>query len=1175
MPVCARSRILLSTFLSLSLAVAASGCKKSSGLKVCGVGGECPDGQACADNHCYPMLCESDACHSGEVCVDGVCLTEECISVTCPAGELCAADGKCHASKCGQTDCAGGRVCEGTACVDPACYGRTCPSGQVCVAGGCVQPDCPTKACADTEVCVSNSCVDVQCAGAECPEGKVCQGGQCVTCKPGDTTCSCGSGPACADDQACVNGTCTYAVCREDGCRKGEICQANVCVSVPCAGKTCSEGQVCVAGACESASCGEQTCAVGEACRNGACVDGLCAGVSCPSGEVCTAGRCLPTACDGTPCPTGMVCSAGRCVEAACVDVTCQPGRSCVAGACEICLDGNLTCGCAAATCNFGEVCMGGACREEICMGEACKVGEYCVNGACVTPDCAGKRCKSTEVCMQGRCVTEVCGETSCEGGEVCQDGRCVDPSCAGVSCSSSQVCVDGACLDRNCPGTQCPEGKACYEGYCTDVGCIGARCPAGAFCREGVCEACQPSETECADGADEDCDGLIDCADTQCKGKSCDDFSACTTGDTCSAAGLCAGAPKLCDLPADSCQLPGGACDPATGDCKYAARSAGASCFGTVTECAQNRCSDKGVCTSSPLPDDTACGAQRACLSGACQDASLRRCIVGGQVWYAGDVDPSSRCQVCMPAKNPNGWTVAPDGFECDAGKVCGSGDCKAGCSIAGAFYAPGAQHPSNACRVCDPAQNVTDWTVKGVAAGETCGIGKVCSSGACVSGCLIDGVAYAAKALNPANPCQVCNAAKPTEWSNAAEGASCGQGRVCAAKSCKPGCRVNGAFYAPDASSPDNECLKCKPALSTTHFVVDDGGTCSLGACVAGRCKAGCTIGGTFFADKDVNPENVCQLCDAAKSTTDWTPAATGKNCGGVMTCTAAGECGNGCAIGGKTWKTGQRNPENPCQFCNPPKSTTDWSTVKLGTWCGVLSQCLNDRCTLGCFIGGQFYPSEATNPDKPCRKCDPKRAWWKWSWCAKKTVCWEGACKAGCIIDQKFYKADETHPNTTCGYCNIDEDNYHWWWRPQGYDCASRKACDPAHQCKLGCGVGNRYWKPGQVNPWDSCQYCDNEKDNQAWQSQPNATVCPQYGSLELGVCNGGHCSDGCWIGGGYREADTTNAGNPCSRCNPTLSPSSVQSWSTNPLAPCASGRVCSIKSQMCCPAGSFDC
>jgi hypothetical protein len=66
--------------------------------------------------------------------------------------------------------------------------------------------------------------------------------------------------------------------------------------------------------------------------------------------------------------------------------------------------------------------------------------------------------------------------------------------------------------------------------------------------------------ETSCGDGADDDCDGLTDCADPDCEGVACDDGQYCNGTDLC-AAGTCGGhagdpcvAGSTCDESLDRC---------------------------------------------------------------------------------------------------------------------------------------------------------------------------------------------------------------------------------------------------------------------------------------------------------------------------------------------------------------------------------------------------------------------------------------------------------------------------------------------------------------------------------------------------------------------------------------------------------------------------------------------
>jgi hypothetical protein len=138
--------------------------------------------------------------------------------------------------------------------------------------------------------------------------------------------------------------------------------------------------------------------------------------------------------------------------------------------------------------------------------------------------------------------------------------------SCALTACTAivqfdpeSQPCDEsGACLDHYA----CVSGLCKYNdgGITLDAGVDAGNCAA--------------RETKCGDGIDEDCDGMKDCADSDCAAQACNDGDLCTVGETCSAStGTCQrGTAKDCSSPAP-CQTARGTCQPATGMCVYSAQ--------------------------------------------------------------------------------------------------------------------------------------------------------------------------------------------------------------------------------------------------------------------------------------------------------------------------------------------------------------------------------------------------------------------------------------------------------------------------------------------------------------------------------------------------------------------------------------------------------------------------
>jgi hypothetical protein len=211
--------------------------------------------------------------------------------------------------------------------------------------------------------------------------------------------------------------------------------------------------------------------------------------------------------------------------------------------------------------------------------------------------------------------------------------------------------------------------------------------------------------------------------------------------------------------------------------------------------------------------------------------------------------------------------------------------------CAIGAAMFGSGETNPANACLVCDPAASASKWT--NAANGSSCGSGKVCSSGACLAGCYVGDAFHASGMGAPGNPiCERCDpAASTSAWTASLDGTGCGSAQVCSAGVCKAGCFVDAAFSTPGQGKPGNTiCASCQPASSTSTWTASSEGL-ACGAnqlCHNGACASGCLIGSAFYAPGAVNG---CQTCQPDKSTTAWTDA-DGMACGASGTC-----CSNTC--------------------------------------------------------------------------------------------------------------------------------------------------------------------------------------------------------------------------------------------------------------------------------------
>lgn len=216
----------------------------------------------------------------------------------------------------------------------------------------------------------------------------------------------------------------------------------------------------------------------------------------------------------------------------------------------------------------------------------------------------------------------------------VCSDD-CSDPACAGApcddgnACTASDTCVSGVCQGQS---FSCAIRGECFSGVCDPSS--GCEVLTGETCggKEGtVCLAdgsCQRWELECGNGVDDDLDGAVDCADSDCAEQLCRPADGlCDVAESCTA-GAC---PADALAPADAaCRSSGGDCDPsevcdgASKDCPGDERAmAGTSC-----RAAAGLCDTGEVCdgTSATCPEDGFVGAGTECRpeAGLCDQSEV-----------------------------------------------------------------------------------------------------------------------------------------------------------------------------------------------------------------------------------------------------------------------------------------------------------------------------------------------------------------------------------------------------------------------------------------------------------------------------------------------------------------------------------------------------------------------
>ena len=301
--------------------------------------------------------------------------------------------------------------------------------------------------------------------------------------------------------------TFTVTGCTVDlDCDDGSFCNGN---------ETCDGTGNCQAGTpvvcddgvgCTDDSCNETTDSCDYNANNTNCSDD---GQFCTGNEFCDpVNDCSST---GDPCQAGEVCNEGAdsCDQpAVCGDGTVDAGESCDDGP----ANGSTSCGCqpdctlpsAGTSCADSAFCNG----DETCDGAgACQAG---------TP----------VVCNDGvGCTDDSCDEANDTCVNATNDANCADD---GLFCTGNEFC--DAVNDCSATGDPCQAGETCNEGTdtcdtltCADIADKGT-CDADPNCqwvgkgKNGSCQDIAPAE-DCADGIDNDGDGLADCDDPDCAG--------------------------------------------------------------------------------------------------------------------------------------------------------------------------------------------------------------------------------------------------------------------------------------------------------------------------------------------------------------------------------------------------------------------------------------------------------------------------------------------------------------------------------------------------------------------------------------------------------------------------------------------------------------------------------
>jgi hypothetical protein len=509
--------------------------------------------------------------------------------------------------------------------------------------------------------------------------------------------------------------------------------------------------------------------------------------------------------------------------------------------------------------------------------------------------------CNDDQQCISLRCRPK--------GTQACATLDCADPACDGKSCGpNGKTCGGGACTCSGNGGAQQSTETACADHSdndcngltdCADSVCDTQQCSSGGTCSGGMCicpgagDMPQAIETKCADGLDNDCDELTDCADPSCANQSCG-----ANGRTCQAdGGTCTcsgnGAPPettevTCNDGIDNdCNGKPDCADPACGT--HICKANGYICMGVVCACTGNGGTPQpGGETSCTDGFDNDCNGAADCADPMCAGTSCGpgcNCAMGKKSETA-----------CTDGMDNDGDGVSDcmdsdcDGVACGVnGLACSTGACR--CVVDGGMVQ---MMESNCADGLDNDCNGATDCQEAACMGMICGVGgKVCSANTCV--CQGGG-----------GPVEMPETSCSDGFDNDCNGQTDCDDPGCAGSSCGAGCTCNNGKTETDCSDGiDNDgdgqadCLDSDCA----HKACSAGAPASVccgSSCInlatdsnnCGGCGTACRGGACQAASSSGIPSGAC-ICGGAKKC----PTAPAQSCsGGTCACSTASECESG---------------------------------------------------------------------------------------------------------------------------------------------------------------------------------------------------------------------------------------------------------------------------------------
>ena len=288
------------------------GCVHLPGaVTACSDGNPCTLGDSCSNGKCTGGLQKPD-CDDKLACTDDSCVaTQGCVHKgntggSCSDGSLCTKSDSCAGGQCVGTPlaCDDGNGCTvdscdaSSGCIHAGNVGQPCTDGNACtgpdactLGGNCTGKPVP---CDDKNPCtldtcnIGSGCLPLALSAVDCDDGDSCTAPD--ACQSG--TCK-GKPLGCDDQNPCTADTCTKGQCANSAttgvCSDGNPCSVDdTCTTGKCVGKVliCDDANTCTT----------------EVCIGGSCLFGNTAnGLACDDGDDCTNSLCAAGTCLGTP----------------------------------------------------------------------------------------------------------------------------------------------------------------------------------------------------------------------------------------------------------------------------------------------------------------------------------------------------------------------------------------------------------------------------------------------------------------------------------------------------------------------------------------------------------------------------------------------------------------------------------------------------------------------------------------------------------------------------------------------------------------------------------------------------------------------------------------------------------------------------------------------------------